>query len=214
MGHAILKNKDKNAQVALESCLVVATSIILLLGMNAIWAWSNNNIAERQPDYNATRLEAGSSSPGRWINYAQRPLTEEWIFAAVPAADAPENLAAETRGSRQARTEHALAASEKEAQASENIKQAATLDYEAEELEEEAAALEQEAQALDGESWMSFSYYDYGWNWQAFYQGLMYQANEKRQLAQDKRDEADQLEADAEQLLDEAIEIREDSWQT
>jgi hypothetical protein len=234
MDNAILKNRDNNAQVALESCLVVVASIMLLLGMNAIWAWSNNNIAERQPDYNATRVEAGSISPGRWLDYAQRPLREEWVFAGVPVADAPENAenpetaedsAGETLDSREARTGGTLEAEEKETQASENIRQAAILDYEAGELEKEAENLDAMAdyyQALYEEGNQEYPSIAIGigiiGSRQSYYKEqadyCRQQANQKRQLAQNKRDEADQLEADADELLDEAIEIREEGWQT
>lgn len=52
------------AQATLEFTLMFVVLAVLLMGLLGLWKWSSDNIVKRQQSYNATRLQAGSSSPG------------------------------------------------------------------------------------------------------------------------------------------------------
>ncbi len=54
----------KKAQATLEFTLIFVITVALLLGLLGLWKWSSDNIVKRQLRYNATRVGAGSSSPG------------------------------------------------------------------------------------------------------------------------------------------------------
>lgn len=79
MGNSSLNSKLK-AQVAVEVALVFVTLIMLLYGIFNIWLNFNQNLVNRQPPYNSTRVEAGSSNPGVWPVSSQTPLTEGDVF--------------------------------------------------------------------------------------------------------------------------------------
>lgn len=71
---------NNKAQVTVEAALVFVTIIMLLFGILNIWLNFNQNLVDRQPPYNATRVEAGSSNPGAWPVSGQVPLTENSVF--------------------------------------------------------------------------------------------------------------------------------------
>ncbi len=54
----------RKAQATLEFTLIFVIMVSLLLGLLSLWKWSSDNIVKRQQSYNASRLGAGSSSPG------------------------------------------------------------------------------------------------------------------------------------------------------
>lgn len=70
----------KKAQSIIETSLVLVAAIIFLLGAFRVGLWYNNELAERQSAYQDTRVEAGSSTTGKWPVYARRNLTEEWAL--------------------------------------------------------------------------------------------------------------------------------------
>lgn len=80
MGDASLRIKDKRAQVSVEVALVFVAIILLLYGILQFWLNFNQNLVQRQPPYNASRVTAGSSEPGKWPVSTQQPLTEESVF--------------------------------------------------------------------------------------------------------------------------------------
>jgi uncharacterized protein (UPF0333 family) len=67
---------NKKGQVALEVSMAFGATVLLLVGIVSIWSWYNNDIAKRQPAYNATREEAGSSGSEHWPVYTPVPLNE------------------------------------------------------------------------------------------------------------------------------------------
>lgn len=54
----------KKAQATLEFTLIFVIMVMLLLGLLGLWKWSSDNIVSRQQNFNASRLQAGSSTPG------------------------------------------------------------------------------------------------------------------------------------------------------
>ena len=80
MGDVSSGIKDKRAQVSVEVALVFVAIIMLLFGILQFWLNFNQNLVQRQPPYNASRVAAGSSDPGRWPVSTQQPLTEESVF--------------------------------------------------------------------------------------------------------------------------------------
>jgi len=54
----------KKAQVTLEFTLIFVIIVALLSGLLTFWKWSSDNIVKRQVRYNATRVQAGSNTPG------------------------------------------------------------------------------------------------------------------------------------------------------
>ena len=52
------------AQATLEFTLIFVIMAALLMGLLGLWKWSSDSIIQRQLRYNATRLEAGSKTPG------------------------------------------------------------------------------------------------------------------------------------------------------
>lgn len=80
MGNSSRTIINNKAQVTVEVALVFVAIIMLLFGVLNIWLNFNQNLVERQPPYNATRVEAGSSNPGVWPVSQQTSLTEEDVF--------------------------------------------------------------------------------------------------------------------------------------
>jgi len=80
MDNSTRRIKDKKAQVTVEVALVFAASIMLLFGIFQFWINFNQNLVQRQPPFNSTRVAAGSSNPGEWPVSTQQPLTEESVF--------------------------------------------------------------------------------------------------------------------------------------
>ncbi|MCK9603362.1 MAG: pilus assembly protein [Candidatus Omnitrophica bacterium] len=72
--------KDTDAQVTVELALVFVALILLLFGILKFWINFNENLVQRQPPYNASRVTAGSSDPGQWPVSTQQPLTESSVF--------------------------------------------------------------------------------------------------------------------------------------
>ncbi len=72
--------KRKEAQVSVEVALVFVAVIMLLFGILQFWLNFNQNLVQRQPSYNSSRVAAGSSEPGKWPVSSQKPLTEESVF--------------------------------------------------------------------------------------------------------------------------------------
>jgi len=69
----------EDAQAMLEFVLVFVIMIALFMGLLGLWQWSSDNIIMRQQRYNATRLPAGSSSPGE--------PSASGLFQATPITD-------------------------------------------------------------------------------------------------------------------------------
>jgi len=80
MGDASSRIKDRRAQVSVEVALVFVAIILLLYGILQFWLNFNQNLVQRQPPYNASRVAAGSSEAGKWPVSQQMPLTEESVF--------------------------------------------------------------------------------------------------------------------------------------
>jgi uncharacterized protein (UPF0333 family) len=80
MDNSALMNSKLKGQVTLEVALVFVALILLLFGILNFWLNFNQNLVQRQPPYNATRVAAGSSEPGKWPVSTQKPLTEDVVF--------------------------------------------------------------------------------------------------------------------------------------
>ncbi len=80
MGYSPCRIRNRRAQVTIEVAVVFVTLIMLLYGILNVWLNFNQNLVNRQPPYNVTRVEAGSSNPGVWSVSTQTPLTEEDVF--------------------------------------------------------------------------------------------------------------------------------------
>jgi len=53
--------KNKRGQSTLETAVVLFMLVLFLGSVTNIWLWMNNQIVKRQIEYNATRVEAGTS---------------------------------------------------------------------------------------------------------------------------------------------------------
>jgi len=80
MDNSACRIKEKKAQVSVEVALVFVVLIMLLYGILQFWLNFNQNLVQRQPPYNSTRVAAGSSEPGKWPVSTQQPLTEGDVF--------------------------------------------------------------------------------------------------------------------------------------
>ena len=217
----------KKAQSIIETSLILVAAIAFLLGAFRIGLWYNNELAERQSAYQNSRVEAGSSTTGKWPVYARRGLTEEWVLGGGEFP--PEGtLTGGGGGSGRTRNKECEAPAEaKESQARENYKRAAILRFEADDLEAQATNDDATADYWEGEYNTCFtnckascweftcddeycattcSYYQ---EQEDYYRG---EAERKRTEAAQKRTEADNLETEAEGLYDEAKTIRQDCW--
>lgn len=73
-----------SAQATLEFTIIFIIMAALLFGFINMWKWSSDNIIQRQVRYNATRLQAGSSTPGEPGGSA--------MFEAVPIRDSQVHM--------------------------------------------------------------------------------------------------------------------------
>lgn len=225
MGNSALI-KNIKSQSMIEFGLILIAGIFFLFGVFRIGLWYNVGLAERQPAYTESRVEAGSNTVGMWPIYARRPLTEEWVLEGHEFP--PEGTFTSDGGSsgRKRDTECEGKAEEKEEQAAQNYKDAYNLREEADDLDAEAVQDEKTADYWKGEydtcfsncksscgSWewysctdeycaSSCSYYKEQEEW---YRG---EAKRKRTLAEQKRRKADNLEDEADALFKEAGEDR------
>ena len=75
--------KDNNGQAILETACVIISVILLLGGIINIWLWANKQLVIRQSQYNATRVQAGTSSDTytlQWPVYTPENLPEEKVL--------------------------------------------------------------------------------------------------------------------------------------
>ena len=122
---------------------MLVAAVLLLLGIFRIGLWYHNELAERQPAYQASRVAAGSNEIGKWPVYARRPLTEKWVLKGGNNFPPAQQAGGGGIGAgRQRNTECEKPANAKEEQAKNNIKQAWILENEASQLESEAQQLE------------------------------------------------------------------------
>lgn len=197
----------RKAQSFLEASFMLVAAILLVLGIVHIGLWYNSNIAQRQPAYNATRLESAgedSSNIGQWPVYNRGNLTEDWVLngsnfeAGSRAGDSGggyQNRSANDYNDSQ--LTDALAAVNASQQsyinASELDYQAYTLDNQADDLDEEAVQLDAEAVELDAKATEQEQLYntclggEMGGDCQAYWD----QAVAYRKEAQEKRDQAE-----------------------
>lgn len=81
MGNRLL---NKNAQGLLEFSVSFITIVLLLLGIMQICFWANNQLAQRQLEYNKTRKIAGFASPSyklQWpLGYQPKELKEDDVL--------------------------------------------------------------------------------------------------------------------------------------
>lgn len=80
MDYSSCRIRNRRAQATIEVAIAFVTLIMLLFGILNVWFNFNQNLVNRQPPYDATRVEAGSSNPGVWPVSSQTPLTEEDVF--------------------------------------------------------------------------------------------------------------------------------------
>lgn len=80
MGDSTCRIRRKDGQVTVEVALVFVALILLLFGILKFWLNFNENLVQRQPPYNASRVTAGSSEPGQWPVSSQKALTESSVF--------------------------------------------------------------------------------------------------------------------------------------
>ena len=57
--------RDSTGQATLEFTLIFVIMVALLFGLLGLWKWSSDSIIQRQLKYNTSRLEAGSTTPGK-----------------------------------------------------------------------------------------------------------------------------------------------------
>ena len=75
----------RKSQAILEVTLIFIVGLFLFFGIMGMWMWGDNQIAKRQPEYNRTRLEAGSvaSTSNKsivWPVYEPDELSEGDVF--------------------------------------------------------------------------------------------------------------------------------------
>lgn len=75
----------RKSQAILEVTLIFIVGLFLFFGIMGIWMWGDNQIAKRQPEYNKTRVEAGSltltnDKPIVWPVYEPEELSEQDVF--------------------------------------------------------------------------------------------------------------------------------------
>ena len=75
MGHSP-ELKTQKAQATLEFTVMFVIMAVLLLGLIGMWKWSAGNLVLRQKAYNATRISAGSDSPGASYGFSPRALED------------------------------------------------------------------------------------------------------------------------------------------
>lgn len=223
----------RRAQSFLEANFMLVAAILLVLGIVHIGLWYNSNIAQRQPEYNATRLESAgedSGDIGQWPVYNRGNLTEDWVLNG-------SNFEAGSRsgdggGGFQNRSANDYEDTQlTDALAAVNASQksyinASELDYEAYELDEEADDLDEEAVQLDAEAveldikaeeqeqlYNACLGSEMGGDCQAYWdQAVAYrtEAQEKRDLAAADRTQAGENRSQAEENRDNAVNKRDE----
>lgn len=179
MGNA--SSRRIKAQSIVEASLMMAAAITLLLGIVRTGLWYNNELAERQPAYNESRVRAGSSNIGEWPVYSRRPLTEDWVLKGENFPSHSQGKGGGILGDRRGDTcKNAPEIQELLQEAENKYAQAKALDKEAEALEDEARELRRQAN-----------------NYNA-------QVREKYAQAQQKSDEAEDLKKEARELIKQA----------
>ncbi len=231
MGNSLLTRRK--AQSFLESSFMLVAAILLVLGIVRIGLWYNSNIAQRQPEYNATRLESAGedySEIGQWPVYNRGNLTEAWVLngsnfeAGSRAGDSGggyQNRSANDYDDSQ--LTDALAdldsAQKSYKNASELDYEAYTLDNQADDLDEEAEQLDAEAVELDAKAEEQEQLYntclggEMGGDCQAYWdQAVAYrtEAQEKRDQAAADRTQADENRSQADENRDQADEKRDE----
>jgi hypothetical protein len=84
MDYAVLKRiKNTRGQAILETAIVFFITILFFGAIFNIWLWANNQIVRRQVRFNATRIQAGTSSDNYqlvWPVYAPDNITEDDVL--------------------------------------------------------------------------------------------------------------------------------------
>lgn len=231
MGNPILTGRK--AQSFLEASFMLVAAILLILGIVHIGLWYNSNIAQRQPAYNATRLESGgedSSEIGQWPVYNRGNLTEDWVLngrnfeAGSRAGDSGGGYQnRSTNDYDDSQLTDALADLDASQQsyinASELDYEAYTLDNQANDLDVEAEQLDAEAVELDVKAEEQEQLYntclggEMGGDCQAYWdQAVAYrtEAQEKRDQAEANRQQADENRSQADENRSQANEKRDE----
>jgi hypothetical protein len=133
--------------------------VLFFLGIWRIGLWYNNEVAERQSAYQASRVDAGSDEIGQWPIYTRRPLTDSWVVRGEefpPAAPSVVGNGGDPGRERSGgvqdcensdRIEELIQqAREKEAQIDQPVQE---LQTQAAELDRQAAELDRQAEELD-----------------------------------------------------------------
>jgi hypothetical protein len=147
---------------------MLVAAVLFLLGIWRIGLWYNNELAERQPAYQASRVEAGSKDYDDdpepvWPVYSRRPLTDNWVVRGeeFPSPAPEEGAGAGTGpGNRGRQCENFTRIQELLQQAEERrvqieepvnelLAQAEELDRQADELDRQADELDRQADELD-----------------------------------------------------------------
>lgn len=150
---------NRKAQSLLEASFMLVAAIIMVLGITRIGLWYNSNIAQRQPEYNATRLESAgedSGEIGQWPVYERRNLTEDWVLKGENFGDS--KTVQKSGGDFDNRSDYdyddsqIIQALDDINASQEAYKNASELDYDAYTLDNEADELDEEAEQLDAEA--------------------------------------------------------------
>lgn len=85
--------RAKKGQAMIEATVSFVMVILLLAGITNIWIWGNRQIVERQVRFNATRVEAGTSTDSYELVwgpqvYTPAELTEEDVLRGGPGLGA------------------------------------------------------------------------------------------------------------------------------
>ncbi len=77
---------NKRGQSTLETLVTFIVLVLLFGGIFNIWIWANNQIVRRQVDYNASRVQAGTSSRNYYMRLPQKAeeLKEERVLLDAP----------------------------------------------------------------------------------------------------------------------------------
>ena len=91
----------KKSQAILEVTVVFVVGLFLFFGIMGMWMWGDNQIAKRQPEYNQTRVEAGSvvtinDKPIVYPVYQPDKLSEEDVFGLQRQEDKTESVEEKT----------------------------------------------------------------------------------------------------------------------
>jgi len=81
--------RAKKGQAMIEATVTMVIVVLLLAGIVNIWLWGNRQIVERQVRFNATRVQAGTSSDSYELVwgpkvYTPPELTEEDVLRGGP----------------------------------------------------------------------------------------------------------------------------------